>query len=93
MPAAKFLPQAPSTSTKTLRHVLAAVIADAFDYRGRSRIANGKALARHSVEKCFAAGGAVKRNVADQNIFSRGRNCDRRGGYTTKRPPDKPLPT
>src|SRR5580658_3427967 len=58
---------------KTFRHVLATVIADAFDYRGRSRIANGKALAGYSVEKRFAAGCAVKCNVAYENVFLGGK--------------------
>src|ERR1700722_20235091 len=50
-------------------HVLAAVIAHAFYYGSGSRISNGKALAGHAVEKCFATGSAVESDVADQNIF------------------------
>src|SRR5580658_6980924 len=53
-------------------HVLAAVIAHAFYYGRGSRIANGKALAGHAVEKCFAAGSGGESDVADQNIFFRG---------------------
>src|SRR5579864_532458 len=56
---------------ESIGHVLASVIADTFDHGGGSRISHRKALARHAVEKCFAASGAIKRNVANQNIFFR----------------------
>src|SRR6266849_2297643 len=50
-------------------HVFATVIADSLDHRSRSGVADGKALAGNSIEKRFAAGGAVEGNVANQNIF------------------------
>src|ERR1700687_5695967 len=53
---------------QALGHVFAAVVADALDHRGRSRVANRKALARDPIEKRFAAGGAVESDVADENI-------------------------
>ena len=52
-------------------HVLAAVVADAFDDRGRAGVANREALAGDAVEERFAAGRAVESNVADQDIFFR----------------------
>ena len=67
---------------QALGHVFATVVADAFDHSGRSGIANGKALAGDSVEKRFAAGGAVEGNVADQNIFF--------GGETSTVAADRP---
>ena len=87
----------PEHQDQPLGHVFAAVVADAFDYGGRSGVANRKALARDAIEKRLAAGRAIKGNVANQNILFRtnfsGVNLDRLGGKTTKRPPDSPLPT
>src|SRR5208282_486941 len=42
---------------QTPGHVFAAVVADSFDYGGRSGVANGKALTSDSIEKRFATGG------------------------------------
>ena len=50
-------------------HVFATMVTYAFDDRGGSRVANRKALARDSVEKCFATGRTVESDVADQNIL------------------------
>ena len=58
-------------------HVLAAVIADAFDHRGRAGVADGEALAGHAVEEDFAAGGAVEHDVADENVFFGQRTASR----------------
>ena len=52
-------------------HVLAAVIADAFNDRGGAGVADGEALAGDAVEEDFAAGGAVEDHVADQDAFLR----------------------
>ena len=60
-----------------VRHVLAAVVADALDHRGRSGVANGKAFAGDSVEEGFAAGCAVEGNVADDDVFFRQRSRKR----------------
>ncbi len=59
----------PEHQDQALGHVFAAVVADAFDDGSRSGVANGKALARNAVEKCFAVGGAVEGHIPDQNIF------------------------
>src|SRR5579864_1101206 len=56
---------------ETVGHIFASVITHAFDHRSRARISHCKTLARHAIEKCFAAGGAIERNVANQNIFFR----------------------
>src|SRR5271169_6785645 len=53
---------------QAVRHVLAAVVANALDDGGRARIADSKALAGDSVEECFAARGAVKGDVADDDV-------------------------
>ena len=71
MPAAKLRPVRPRTTTETLGHVFAAVIANAFDHRGRAGIANRESLASHAVEERFAGCGAVEHNVADQDVFFR----------------------
>src|ERR1700694_1992646 len=53
---------------QALGHVFAAVVAHAFDHSSRPGVANRKALTRDSVEKRFAAGGAIESNVANQNV-------------------------
>src|SRR4029077_13268410 len=55
----------------SVSHVFAAVVADTLDDRGRSRVADGKTLAGNPVEECFAASGAVKSDIADDDIFFR----------------------
>src|SRR5579862_3022489 len=77
---------------QSVGHVFAAVIADTFDNGGRSGVADGEALAGDSVEERFPAGRSVEGDVADQNVFF-GREARIRGGYTTSRPPERPLPT
>src|SRR5438105_15063638 len=57
---------------QTVGHVFAAVIADAFNHSRRAGVADCKSFDGNASEKCFAAGGAVKHNVADQDIFFRG---------------------
>ena len=54
---------------ESVGHVLATVVADAFDNGRCARIAHRKALAGDAAEKCFTAGGTVEHDVADQNIF------------------------
>src|SRR5262249_4615225 len=46
-----------------LGHVFAAVIAEAFDDRGRARVADGEAFTGHPVEESLTTGGAVERRV------------------------------
>ena len=53
----------------SLRHVLAAMIADALHHGGRSGVANRKSFSGNSVEKGFSAGCAIERNVSDQDVL------------------------
>ena len=50
-------------------HVLAAVVANAFDDGDGAGVADGKAFAGYSVEECFAGGCAVEDDVTDQDAF------------------------
>ncbi len=54
---------------QSARHVLAAVIADAFDDRVRAAVAHREALAGHAAEERLAAGRAVERDVADDDVL------------------------
>ncbi len=47
------------------------MIADALDNRGRSRVADGEALASNSVEEGLAAGCAIQGDVTDDDVFFR----------------------
>src|SRR5215831_13288065 len=58
---------------QTVRHVLAAVIADTLDHRGRTGVPNRETLSRHTVEESFAAGRTIKGNVPDDNVLLRGK--------------------
>ena len=71
MPAAKLRPALAEHHHQAVGHVLAAVIAQAFDHRGRAGIAHREALAGHAVEERLAAGGAVEHHVADQDVLFR----------------------
>ena len=50
-------------------HVLAAVIAHALDHRVDAAVAHAEALARHAADVGLAAGRAVERDVADDDVF------------------------
>src|SRR5208282_2621701 len=65
----KISPTSSEHQDQALGHVFAAMVADSLDHRGRSGIANGEAFASDSIEKRFAAGGAVKGNVSNDDIF------------------------
>ena len=54
-------------------HVFAAVIADALDDGLRAAVANGEPLAGDAAHERVAAGGAVERDVADDDVFFRGK--------------------
>ena len=59
-------------------HVLAAMVAGAFDHRRRARQAHREALARHAAEEGLAAGRAVQHGVADDDVLAsrrRGSRC------------------
>ncbi len=61
---------------KSIRHVLAAMIAHAFDDGGRSGVADRKTFSSHAVEEGFAAGRAVESDIADDNVFLRQRSAN-----------------
>ena len=73
-------------------HVLAAVIADAFDHRARAAVAHGEPLAGQAAQIGLAARRAVERDVADDDVLL-GHEGRARDGNTTSVPPDSPLPT
>ena len=49
-------------------HVFAGMVADAFDHHVRAAVADAEALARHAAHVRLAAGRAVERDVADNNV-------------------------
>ena len=49
-------------------HVLAAVIADAFDHRVGAGVAHGEPLTDHAAQECLAAGGAEQDHVAADDV-------------------------
>ena len=55
----------------TAGHVLAAVVADAFDHRMGAAVANAEPLGGDPPEKALAGGGAVEHDVADQDLLLR----------------------
>ena len=65
-------------------HVLAAVIADAFDDRKRAAIANGKTLAGTAGNKKPARGSAVKNGVSGEHVTAAGGSgaCEYRDSST-----------
>ena len=54
---------------QAIGHVLAAVIADAFDHGRGARVANSEAFAGHAAKVGFAAGSAIEADVADEDIL------------------------
>ena len=62
-------------------HVLAAVVADAFDHRPGAAVADAEPLGRPAAEERLAAGRAVQRDVADDDVLlrheARARRADR----------------
>ena len=76
------------------RHVLAAVIADAFDDRGRAAVAHGEALAGDAGEERLARTSRRRATVLPTRIVLVRNEASRlRAGRTTRRPPESPLPT
>src|SRR5437868_11437863 len=47
------------------------MIADGFDHRGNAAVANTETLSRHATDVSFAAGGAIKGNIANNDVFFR----------------------
>ena len=60
-------------------HVLASVIADTFDDRVRAAVAHGEALAGDTAHERLAAGRAVERDVADDDVLFGFEGSSRRG--------------
>ena len=50
-------------------HVLTAVVAHALDDGGRAGVAHAEALARDAGDECAAGGGAIERDIADNDVF------------------------
>jgi hypothetical protein len=59
---------------------------------GDAAVPDREALAGHAAAEDLAAGRAVERYVADDDVLLRARTSTARGGYTTMRPPDRPFP-
>src|ERR1700693_419039 len=55
-------------------HIFATVVANSLDHSSCSGVAYREPLASDSVEKRFAAGGAVEGDIANQNIFLGGKS-------------------
>ena len=71
------------------RHVLARVVADSLDDRGRARVPHREALPGRAGAEEVAPRRAVEDRVPEQD----GSPASPRGGETTMRPPDIDLPT
>ena len=71
MPAAKLRPVLPKHHHPPAGHILAAVIAHAFDHRLHAAVAHAETLAGHAADIGLAAGRAVKGHVADDDVFFR----------------------
>src|SRR5271157_495914 len=59
----------PEDHDQTVRHVFAAVIADALDHSGCTGVADGKALAGDSVKETFTTGRTVQSHIAEDDVF------------------------
>src|SRR5260221_12325517 len=77
----KISPTSSEHQDQAPRHVFATMVTNALDHSGSSGGANCEALASDSVEKRFAAGGAIEGNVADQNILLSGESGPSRRIY------------
>ena len=93
MPAPKLRPVAAEHHDPAAGHVLAAVVADAFDDGDGAGVAHGEALADHAADERLPAGGAVQDDVAGDDLLLGHEAGGPDGeGRTTSRPPDRPLP-
>ena len=54
---------------QSTRHVLASMVANSLDHRGRAAVADGEAFARYAAKEGLPARGAIQRDVSDDNIF------------------------
>ena len=71
IPAPKFRPGRAEHDHATAGHVLAPVVADALDDRGRARVAHAEPLADQAPEVHLAAGRAVEDHVAGDDVVLR----------------------
>ena len=71
MPAPKLRPARTEHDDAAAGHVFAAVIADGFDDRMHAAVAHAEALARHAADVRLAAGRAIQRDVADDDVLLR----------------------
>ena len=69
MPAREVAPGRAEHDDAPAGHVLAAVVADALDDRGRAGVAHAEALADDAAEVRLAAGRAVERDVAGDDVL------------------------
>src|SRR5439155_7539357 len=67
-PGREIPPRAPEHQDEALSHVLAAVVADALDHGGDAGVSHAEALARLAAQEDLAAGRAVERDVADDDV-------------------------
>ena len=73
-------------------HVFAAVIADAFDDGERAAVAHREAFAGDAAEVRLAAGRAVERDVADEDVVLGDEVARSSADRQSSLPPDSPLP-
>ena len=94
MPAPKLRPGRAEHDDPAAGHVLAAVVADAFDHRDGAGVAHGEALADDAADERLAAGGPVEDHVAgDDLLLGHEAGAARPSeGRTIRRPPERPLP-
>src|SRR5215471_3612217 len=58
---------------QSVRHVLAAVVANTFHHGRSAGVAHREPFPGNPAEECFSAGCAIEHNVADENVFFRGK--------------------
>ena len=77
MPAREVAPGAAEHDDAAAGHVLAAVVAHALDDGVDAAVAHAEALAGHAADVGLAAGRAVERDVADDDVLlgDEGRAC------------------
>src|SRR5260221_219342 len=70
-PCADGAPRLAEEDDGAVGHVLARVVAGAFDHRDHARVADGEALARAPGAEELAAGGAIEGGVPDEDGIAR----------------------
>ena len=92
MPAREVAPGRPEHDDAPAGHVLAAVVADALDDRGRAGVAHAEPLADDAAEVRLARRRAVERDVAGDDVVLGDERAPRGRGSTITMPPERPLP-